>query len=92
MTDTNDGIGSVENGFAHYVRLVGRGPNVSRPLSSEEAEDAMGIILDGRAVPAQVGAFLALMRYRKETPAELCGFVRAARSCLTVPRDIAVDL
>jgi len=78
--------------FVDFVRLVGRGPNVSRPLSAEEAEEAMGLILDGQAMPAQIGAFLALMRYRKESPAELAGFVRAARSRMAPIGGTAADL
>jgi anthranilate phosphoribosyltransferase len=92
LTNNTESAVSAENSFANFVRLVGRGPNVSRPLSADEAEEAMSIILNGEALPAQIGAFLALMRYRKETPAELSGFVCAARSSMTVPHDIAVDL
>jgi len=85
-------IAPAENGFAHFVRMVGRGPNVSRPLTADEAETAMGMILRGEAMAAQLGAFLALMRYRKETPAELAGFVRAARACMAPSGDAAADL
>lgn len=80
------------NSFSHFVRMVGRGPNVSRPLTADEAEEAMGMILNGEAMPTQLGAFLALMRYRKETPEELAGFVRAARSCIAPVRAAAADL
>jgi len=50
------------------------------------------MILDGKAMDAQLGAFLALMRYRKETPAELAGFVRAARSRIRAPDGVTADL
>ena len=39
----------------------------------------MAMILAGDVEPEQVGAMLVIMRYRKETPEELAGFVRAAR-------------
>jgi anthranilate phosphoribosyltransferase len=56
---------------------------LSRPLSENEAHDAMSMILAGQAEPEQVGALLVVMRYRKETPEELAGFVRAARDHLS---------
>jgi anthranilate phosphoribosyltransferase len=65
--------------FAKFLRLVGRGPTLSRPLTMEEAEDAMTAILAGSAEPMQIGALFLLLRYRKETPEELAGFVRAAQ-------------
>lgn len=65
--------------FAAYVRAIGRGPGGSRALTREEAADAMAMILAGEVRPEQLGAFLALLRYRKETPVELAGFVDAAR-------------
>ncbi len=67
--------------FAAFVRIVAKGSKLSRALSREEAEAAMGMILAGDAEPVQVGAFLATLRYRKETAEELAGFVLAARRC-----------
>ena len=55
---------------------------MSRSLSEAEARDAMSLILAGQAEPEQVGALLVIMRYRKETPEELAGFVRASREHL----------
>ncbi|MFO0996964.1 MAG: glycosyl transferase family protein [Alphaproteobacteria bacterium] len=72
----------VTHPFAEYVRTVARGATLSRPLTLDEAQAAMAMILDGRAEPSQVGAFLAVLRYRKETPEELAGFVKAARFVL----------
>ncbi len=66
--------------FAEYVRTVARGATLSRPLDLREAEAAMTMILSGKVEPSQLGAFLAVLRYRKETPDELAGFVMAARS------------
>ncbi len=68
-----------EDAFAAYVRTIGRGPGRSRALTRDEARAAMGMILDQTAAPLQVGAFLLVLRYRKESPDELAGFVEAAR-------------
>ena len=78
--------------FAHVLRTVGRGPTLSRPLTLEEAEAAMALILDGRAEPMQIGAFLLLLRYRGETAEELAGFTRAARARLANGATARVDL
>ena len=66
--------------FAEFLRTIGRGATLGRPLDETEAEQAMGMILDGAVEPVQLGAFLLVLRYRTETPAELAGFVRAARA------------
>lgn len=68
-----------EHRFATYVRTLGRGPGRSRALTREEARDALSAVLDGEADPHQVGAFLMLLRYRGEDPAEMAGLVDAAR-------------
>ncbi len=68
-----------EHPFAAFVRIVAKGSKLSRPLSRGEARQAMSMILTGSAEPVQVGAFLATLRYRKETAEELAGFVTAAR-------------
>lgn len=65
--------------FAAFLRTVGRGATVGRPLDECEAEAAFSMILDGDLEPIQLGAFLLVLRYRTEAPSELAGFVRAAR-------------
>ena len=69
-----------EHRFAAYVRTLGRGPGRSRALTREEAGDALSAVLRGEADPHQVGAFLMLLRYRGEDPAEMAGLVDAARA------------
>lgn len=78
--------------FARFLRAIGRGSTLGRPLDEAEAEAAMAMILDGDVEPLQLGAFLLVLRYRTETPAELTGFVRAVRSRLERPAGLAVDL
>lgn len=87
-----DLVGSERHPFATTLRLVGRGPTLSRPLTQDEAEAAMGMVLDGGVEPLQLGAFLLLLRYRGETSEELAGFVRAARARSEAPAEARVDL
>jgi anthranilate phosphoribosyltransferase len=78
--------------FAGFLRTSGRGATLGRPLDEAEAEQAMGMILDGAVEPVQLGAFLLVLRYRTETPAELARFVRAVRARIAPSNAIAVDL
>ena len=78
--------------FSAFVRLLGRGKTLSRGLTPEEAEQAMGMILDGEALPEQIGAFLMLLRMKEETGAEIAGFVRAARARLPTHEGPRPDL
>jgi anthranilate phosphoribosyltransferase len=80
-----------EHPFAPYVRILGKGRTGSRSLERDEARQAMGMILRGEATQAQIGAFLMLLRVREESPAELAGFVEAARESIAAPA-IAADL
>lgn len=49
------------------------------PLSEEQAAEVMGLIMDGDATPAQIGALLAALAVRGESEDELVGFARAMR-------------
>ena len=69
-----------EHRFTAFVRTLGRGPGRSRALTRDEARDALSAVLNGEADPHQVGAFLMLLRYRGEDPAEMAGLVDAARA------------
>jgi anthranilate phosphoribosyltransferase len=77
--------------FSPFVRLLGRGKTLSRGLTAEEAERAMGMILDGDALPEQIGAFLMLLRMKEETAPEIAGFIRAVRERSPAP-ETAPDL
>ena len=81
-----------EHPFAPYVRILGKGRHGSRSLTEAEAEQALAMILEGNVDRLQLGAFLMLMRVKEETPAEVAGFVRAARRFLSVPTDLRADL
>lgn len=49
-------------------------------MQENEAEEAMAVIMDGQATQAQIGAFLAALRLKKETVAEVTGLARAMRA------------
>ena len=49
-------------------------------LTSDEAEQAMNIIMTGQATPAQIGAYLVALRMKGETIPEITGSVRAMRA------------
>lgn len=56
-------------------------------LTAEEAEAAFTFIVEGGASTAEIAAFLAALRVRGETPAEVAGGVRALRRAM-VPVDL----
>lgn len=76
-----------EHPFADYVRILARGKTKSRPLTEMEAETAMKMIMAGNVLPEQLGAFLMLLRFKEETPEEISGFVRGARSSLNTNKN-----
>jgi len=49
-------------------------------LSAQEAESAMGIIMDGAATEAQIGGYLVGLRMKGETVAEITGSAQAMRA------------
>ncbi len=83
----------MEHSFAPYIQILGKGRRGARDLSQDEAREAMTLILSGAVEPVQLGAFLMLMRVKEETPAEVAGFVQAAREALPQPANLlTVDL
>ncbi|WP_169543483.1 glycosyl transferase family protein [Sneathiella aquimaris] len=70
---------TTDHPFAQYVRALGKGPNMWRNLSFDEAKDAMSLILQGSVDRLQLGAFLLLLRRKGETGEELAGMTAAAR-------------
>jgi anthranilate phosphoribosyltransferase len=82
-----------EHPFAQYVRIIGRGPNLSRPLTEDEMYSAACMILNDEVEDLQLGAFLCILRVRTEVPEEGLGFVRAIRDKINIPKDLVhVDL
>ena len=56
----------------------------SSDLTSEEARQAMGVLLEGAAGEAEIAAFLIALKMKGETAAELAGFARAMRDRMVV--------
>lgn len=81
-----------EHPFAQYIGILGKGKKGSRPLSEDEAYQAMSMIMLDQVEPIQLGAFLMLMRVKEETEDELAGFVRAARESFQQDHSRLADL
>ncbi|MFP5501095.1 MAG: anthranilate phosphoribosyltransferase [Candidatus Sericytochromatia bacterium] len=52
-------------------------------LSTEAMAEAMAIVMDGHATPAQIGALLIALRMKGETPEEIVGAARVMRDRAT---------
>jgi len=76
-----------EHPFAQFIRIIGRGPTRSRPLTLEEAEQSMLMIMKGEIESEQLGAFLMLLRVKTETAEEIAGFVKAAKASISIPEN-----
>ena len=76
-----------------YVALIGRGQKSGKTLSQVQACDLMTRLLNGEALPEQVGAVLMLLRMREETVTELAGLLQACRatSSLAIEQEISFD-
>lgn len=81
-----------EHPFAEFVRILGKGKKGSRSLTESEAFTAMSMILEDKVEDLQLGAFLMLLRVKEESPEELSGFVKAAKSKINAPENINADL
>ncbi len=65
-----------------------------KPISRTDAFNAVLEIMNGDATPAQIGAFLAALRIRGETPDVIAGAAEAMRSKFTaipIDKDVVVD-
>lgn len=69
--------------FLDYLHRV----TAHSSLTSEEAEAALGMILEGQATVPQIAAFLVALRMKGETADELLGLARAMRA-----RSLRVDV
>ena len=66
--------------LAPFVRIVAQGKGRARAMTRDEAQEAMTVILEGRAAPEAIGALLMVMRLRGEEPQEIAGFTAALRA------------
>jgi anthranilate phosphoribosyltransferase len=81
-----------EHPFAPYVRILGKGPNLSRPLTFEEATAAATMIAAGEVEPVQLGAFLCLLRVKTETPEEIAGLAKGFKATIAKPNGAVADV
>src|SRR2546422_2409764 len=61
------------------IAKVGKGEKGAKDLTHDEAKEAMRLLLEGVATPAQVGSFLVAMRIKSESVSELAAFTATAR-------------
>ena len=61
-------------------------------LTQDEARETMSEVMDGRATPGQIGAFLGALRVKGETADEIAGFAEAMRSHVLEVRPTRDDL
>lgn len=69
--------------IAPYIKVIGRGKDGARPLSTEQANDLFSQVLDRQVTDLEIGAFCLAMRIKGETAEELQGFVQSTHArCL----------
>jgi len=60
-----------------YLQLVATGPELSKSLSEDQAEDALSLILHNEVDAVRSGIFLIALRMKRETDAENTGALKA---------------
>lgn len=63
--------------FRDYLKKIGSGVHTGKHLSREESAQAMAMMLEQEATPAQIGAFLIAHRIKRPTAPELAGILDA---------------
>src|SRR5256885_1374467 len=75
------------------IAKVGKGEKGAKDLTYDEAKEAIRLLLEGVATPAQVGSFLVAMRIKSESVSELAAFTAVTREYappLPVPPDLGL--
>jgi len=67
-----------------FLHRIAAAADLSAGLSTEDAYQAMGVLLEGGSSDAVVAAFLIALKMKGETAAELTGFARAMRERMIV--------
>ena len=62
-----------------YIRRIVTGPELSKPISRDEARTAMQLILEQKVDSVQAGVFLIALRMKRETEEENLGILEAIR-------------
>ena len=63
--------------LAHIIQEIGRGARGAKPLSRDEARQLYHAILAGSVPDLELGAILAALRMKGESPDEMAGFLEA---------------
>lgn len=61
------------------IQRIATGPELSKDLSQEQAENAMRLVLEQKVDPVQAAIFLIALRMKRETDEENSGVLRAIR-------------
>lgn len=72
------------------IQKVATGPEYSKDLAFDEAHEAMGLILEGKADPVQAAILLIALRMKRETDDEFKGALQAIKEA-SVGTRAAVD-
>ena len=75
------------------IAKIAKGHKTAKDLTWEEAKQAMRLIIEGTATPAQIGAFLVAMRFKAESVTELAAFTATARQYvppIAIPSGLSV--
>jgi anthranilate phosphoribosyltransferase len=67
----------MSNEFRELLQKIGSGEHTSKSLSRPEAQQALTLMLQQEATPAQIGAFLIAHRIKRPTGIEMAGFLDA---------------
>jgi anthranilate phosphoribosyltransferase len=62
-----------------FIAIVGKGQELSRDLTREQAAEAMRLLMEATATPYQIGAFLIAIRVKGESVEELVAFTETAK-------------
>ena len=73
-----------------YIGKIATGPNQSKDLTEEEAEDALSLVIKGAASPVQSAILLIAARMKRETLEENIGYWRAMHRT-TLKQQVKVD-
>jgi anthranilate phosphoribosyltransferase len=83
---------SPQSRMRSYLQLVATGPELSKSLNRDQAEDAIGMILDGEIDPVRSGIFLIALRMKRETDAENLGALDALLKRTTQASAVAGEI
>ncbi len=77
---------SSEQGKAFRTRLiaVAKGRHGAKDMTREQAREALSFLFSAEAHPAQIGAFLTAMRFKRSTVDEMMGFLDAMEAHATL--------